>query len=110
MSEFLKKELGAWILIITGAFGTVLLEYIILLGWSVLWVTFIGIAWYTTDILVSSLVWHYLKVRRSNIPVILTEVDDPLSVPGPLASEVNNNTDEVPEDPKPDIPDSALSG
>lgn len=76
-------ETGILILIILGAFGTVFLEHIALLGWSVKWVTFIGIVWYATEALISGLIIHYFKIPvedvpeptnvPENVPVILSE-------------------------------------
>ena len=70
MDEFLKKEIGIWILIIAGAFGAVLVEYVVLLGWSPLWIGFVVITWYATDILIAAFVWHYLKAKREDIPTL----------------------------------------
>ena len=67
MDDFLKKEIGVWILIIAGAFGAVLVEYVILLGWSPLWIGFVAVSWYATDILISAFVWHYFKTRKEDI-------------------------------------------
>lgn len=66
----LKKEIGIWILIIVGAFGAVLIEHVIFLGWSPLWIWFMGISWYATDVLIAFLVWIFFKAKKEDVPVL----------------------------------------
>ena len=73
-SKKLKKDIGIWILIIAGAFGAVLIEHIIILDWSLLWIWFIGIVWYATDILIASLVFIFFKAKKSDILLNKPEV------------------------------------
>lgn len=92
MDDFLKKELGIWILLVTSFFGAVVLYYLEIVDWSLVWIWFVGVTWYATEVLIAAFVWHYFKAQKSDIlqnTPTLTKIDSIPEVPVviPEASE-----------------------
>lgn len=95
----LRIGLGIGILVIITAFGVLFVELIAMLGFSFLWTTTIGIAYYATESLIAFSVIHYFKIPIEDIPddiipgMILTEVDGATyDADVPITS-----TDDIPE-------------
>ena len=104
--DTVKRNFGILIWILLLGFGVVLFEILEFNQVPFKYIVYAEIIWYALDAFIASWMWHVFKLRKSDILLPkLIEVNDPR-----INSEVNNNTDEVPADPQPDIPDSALSG
>ena len=93
----LKIGLGIGILVIIGAFGLVVLEWINLSGWTAMWCFVIGVIYYGTESLVVGLIIHYLKIPPEDVPVsvpILTEVE------ATNHTNTDHTIEEIPIEPK----------
>lgn len=88
--DTVKKNVGIflWSLIFAGGF--VLFEVLRLFELSPIMIFFAEFVWYASDALIASIMWHYFKVKKSDVPipgnVILTPVEN---------SEVSDST--IPE-------------
>ncbi len=98
LDDPMKRQIGITLLIILGAFGTVLIEHISQLGWSLMWVWFIGITWYASETLGAYIIWHFFRVTKADIPgskVVLTKVE---SIPEAIVGSISEVNEIKPED------------
>lgn len=94
MDDFLKKEIGGWILLVTSFFGAVVLYYLETADWSLVWIWFVGVTWYATEVLIAAFVWHYFKAKKEDLAnrPQLTKVDSipegPVVIPEALEPKI----------------------
>jgi len=93
LDDATKRQIGIWILIVTGAFGWVLLEHISYLNWSPSWIWFIGIVWYASEAFLGFLIYHFFKVTKADVPgtVILTKTETKSVHEGPDDENAKTN-------------------
>lgn len=65
----LEIGIGIGLIVIIAAFGALLIEWIVLLGFTVIWTTALGIAYYGTEILITRLIVHYFKIPIEDVPI-----------------------------------------
>lgn len=85
MDEIIKREIGILIWSILLAFGTVLFYFLQTIHLPIVLIFFIEFVWYAFDLFLAAIMWHYFKIRKSDLPPKLTEVE---SVPEAISTEV----------------------
>lgn len=67
IDETQLKQIGTWIVLVIGAFGTPFLEWIRTLNISITWITFLITTWYAIDYILAALIYHYFKIKKNNL-------------------------------------------
>lgn len=67
IDKAIQRQIGVWLLLVIGAFGTVILELIKKSNWSDTWLYFIGIVWYSTETLAGVIIYYCFKVSKADL-------------------------------------------
>lgn len=58
------KQIGLWLILVLGAFGTPLLDELQKLDISLVWIGFLTITWYAIDYILAVVIYFYFKVKK----------------------------------------------
>lgn len=89
MDDIIKRDLGILIWAIFLAFGTVLFYILKTLEIPVVLIFFAEFVWYSLDIFMAAVMWHYFKLQKADIPEVILKS----STADPIVNEEGTNTE-----------------